>query len=628
MYLIEVIPLIKIPYPGAQTFQYFSSKELKKGSLISIPIGKTKAQGIVFDCLDLLQKKLEIKKSSIALKSIKEVISFEPIVNENQIKLAQFISDKYLEPLGLCLKSFIPPNILKRKKLPLNIFPKENIKNQKKVKPVLLLKKNRIKEYIKLIKETLDKNQTVLFLSPEILKAAVFLKDLKKISLKTAFYHAELKNSQKLKIWQDVCQNNAHILLGTRSSIGLPFFNLGLIIIDEEESSSFKSWDQHPKLNARDVVIKLAELHGAKIILGTNFLTANSYCRIKNNEFESIGNLDKSNPRIDIVDMQKERKWGNFSLFSETLKKELRKNIESKKQILLFVNRKGLSTSIICKNCGYVEKCPNCDSPMVYHKQKDKGMLICHYCLYSKNPPAYCPSCKSTKIRYTGVGIDKVNQEIENFLKFNNLNAKIAILHKELPEEKQKRIIDDFKKKKIDVLLTTQVAFKYPNLKSGLSAAILPDFLLNIPDFSANEKAFRVFNLLKNISKKTTIQTFKPDLSIFKYLKDNDFEGFIKEELEQRKIFSYPPFSEIIKLTFRNKLYKVCLIRTKELEKQLLNIYSQKEILGPSSAFIAKIKGRYIFNIVIKSNNLEKKDRLKGIVPSFWEIEVDPESII
>jgi primosomal protein N' (replication factor Y) len=632
MFLIEVIPLVKIPYPGSQTFQYFSSKELKKGSLVSIPIGKAKSQGVVSNCDNIIEKKLEIRKSNISLRSIKGAISSEAIVNNAQLDLAIFISEKYIESLGICIKSFLPPNILKRKKLPQDIFPKDISKKKYSGKPILIVKADRLNDYIKNIKETIKQGKTVLFLSPEILKATIFLKDFKRISDKIAFYHSELKDSQKLIIWQDVCKNNLDIVIGTRSALSLPYSNLGLIIVDEEDNPGHKSWDQHPKFNAKIVAQELAKIHSAQIILGTNFLTTDSFYHVSQKEYALIEEKKKNILKIEVVDMQNEKKWGNFSLFSEKLQKEIKKNLEEKKQILLFVNRKGLATSIICKDCGYVEKCPNCNTPMVYHKQKDSGILICHYCLTRKRPPVYCPACKSTRIRYAGIGIDKVFQETKNLLNysFSDNKTKIVQLDAGLIEKQQKDIIDDFKKKKIGILITTQIIFKYPGVKTNLCATVLPDFLLNIPDFSANEKALRVFLNLGLLSKKLMIQTYKSDLSIFKYLKNNDLPGFIKEESEQREIFFYPPFSEIIKLTFSSTSLKLCIFRAKELEKQLLKVFTPKQILGPSSAFISKIKGRYIWNIIIKSNPIEKEkiDRLKEIIPSSWEVEVDPESML
>jgi len=629
MYLIETIPITAIPFSGPGILNYLSVKKLKKGVLISVPLNKRTIKALVLNCWDVAEKKLEIKKSGISLKSIFEEVSQDQVITNQQLSLASYISEKYLESLGLCLKAFIPPTFLKRKRLPVYQISDRLPITDAQPKPILLWGQKRIDSYLDYIQKAVKDNKSVFLLFPEITKFTPYLQKIKKVAPKTVIYHAGLEDSEKLKIWQKVLNNEISCIVGTRSAIFLPFNDLGLIIVDEEENPNHISWDQHPKFNAKDIALKLAEFNNCQVVLGADLPEIVSYYKTITKEFELVQVPLLSGIKTEVIDMKNEKRWGNFSLLSEKLQREIKKTIEHKKQVILFVNRKGLATTIICKKCGYVEKCDRCSAPMVYHKHNNKDILICHHCLFEKKPLVFCPKCKGTKIKYFGAGTDKVNEELHNFLRIvlPEFKVKISLLEAEITPLKQKRILESFKQKKADILIATQTILKYPDLEADLVVAVMPDFMLNLPDYSSAENAMQIFFNLKILGKKFFIQTYKPDLPIFEYLKSENYKKFFEEELEQRKAFSYPPFSEIIKFTFSSKSYNLCLFRTKELEKILKTIFSEQQILGPAPAFISKVRERYVWNIIVKVNSNEQ-EKLKSIIPSFWETEVNPKSLI
>lgn len=634
MYLIEAIPLNKIPLSGPQILTYFSKQKLKRGSLISVPLAKGKIKAIVYHSSNILDKKTEIKDSKFSLKPIDRILSKEPIITSQQLELARYIHNQYLTPLGPVLKIFIPDSLIKRKKEFNQIISKKEYsvkKISKKPIPILLWKKDRTDIYLKEIKKTIKEKRNILFLVPEIYKINIYLEKLKKIDSSVQIFSNQLKISEELEIWKKVKNNEIRIIIGTRSCLFLPFQDIGLIIVDEEENPSYKSWDQHPKYNAKDIALQLSEQFKSKIILGTSLPSINSFYLSQKKIYQLQKELSKKRKEIKIIDMKNERKWGNFSIFTEKLKKEMEKSLENKESILLFINRKGLATTIFCKDCGYLLKCDNCDAPLVFHRSK-KDKLICHHCGSEKKPTTICPQCGSLKVKYSGLGTQKVNEQFTNFFKFlyPEKEPKIQILESEVPDEKEEEIIKEFKKNDLDVLITTQVILKYPEIKSKLTGIILSDHILNFPDYKSTENFIQILFKLKSLSKKTIIQTYKKESNIFQYLENENFEEFFNKELKQRKKFFYPPFSEIAKLTYSNKSKFIGEEKVRKTEKIIKKIFPEKQILGPAPAFIPRIKNQYIWNIILKIKEKDK-ETLKGIIQNFpvnWEIDINPENLL
>jgi len=665
MYLLKLVPLVKIPLDAPQALTYFSSEKVERGGLVIAPLGKKQTPAFVIESSDAREKKMEIRKEAFALKKIKTVLSPLPLVSTQQINLALWLHFYYLTPLGLAFKLFIPQSFLRRKKS-LNIqaakeYPE--IKNDP-TKPLLLWQENRFDFYAKEIEKSLERQKQILVLLPEVNDVLSFKKEMEKIIPEKiiSLIYSGLKSSETLKEWEKIRQNETKIIIGTRSAVFAPFAKLGLIIIDQEENSSFKSWDQHPKYDAKAVAQKLAEFSGAKVILGADFPSLDSYYKAKTNQYNFLSpslssGFQASSSKLQVVDMKEEIRKGNFSIFSDKLRDSIIEKIRKNQQVILFINRRGLASSIFCRDCGQSLKCENCDVPMVYHgdierkeqseKQEKEEILICHHCGLKRKTPETCPYCHSWRIKYYGSGTEKVVQELEKIVKKESgLDLKIARLDSDIAPtiKEQEKIISDFQNKKYNILVGTQLIFK---IKSALSdirntnlvVVLLLDPLLNLPDYRANERVFGILERLKKLGQTLLIQTYNPELSLFSQAEKEDFSDFYKEQLKERRLFHYPPFSEIIKLTYSHKNSLLGEKAAKEFKKNLEKSLDNLPILGPAPGSIPKIKNKYLWHLVLKipssqadpvSKNASMKIRktILNLLPKDWEIDINPQSLL
>lgn len=519
MYIINVIPLIKIPRPNPQILSYFFSKKLARGALVQISLRKKQINAIVFSSENLEKKKLDIKKgTSFKLKPIEKVISEKPVLIENQLKLLFWIAEYYFASLGLVAKIF-------------------------------LSKKFKVHDSKFMIQ--------TLILTPQ-----------------------------------------------TKYLVFAPFKNLRSITIENADSSKYKSWGRKPYYDVRTIAKQLAKIHKAKLILKKESYKINK--KIKN----------------QVVDMREEIRKGNYSVLSEELQEKLKQN----KKNILFISRRGIATFILCRDCGYVLKCKHCEVPLVYHQS---SKLICHHCGNEEKPPDLCPNCKGYRIKYFGAGTQKVEVEIKKLLpktKIFRLDSDTA----KTPEQQQK-IINKFNKIKNCILIGTQMLLGKNIKPVNLVGVVSIETILNLPDYRSSERVFKILSQLKTLTKKNfLVQTYNPESAAIKSAIDNNWKKFYNEELKIRKALSYPPFSQIIKLTFEHKDPKKAKDEAKILFEKLKTQIKNFQLLGPVPAFIPKIAGKYRWQIIIKSKikNLKQRNKLLIIVPLTWNIEVNPESLL
>jgi len=642
MYIVEVVPLTNIPIQSPQALSYFCKENLKPSSLVTIPLSGRELNAIVKETFDAKDKKLELKRKSFELKKIIKVISSEPILTDSQIEIGSYLHNYYLSSLGAILKLFLPKALINRKTA-VEISPVSSASEIKKERsqPLLLWRRNRNEFYLGEIERTAKEGGQILLLEPEISKVK---KSADKIveegcvnKSEISVLHGGLNTSREFKEWKNIRQNDSKVIIGTRSSVFFPYGNLATIIVDEEESSNYKSWHQYPRYNAKRVAKKLAETKNAELILGTDLPSIEIYHEVKEGRCKSKKQIEFPDTEIKMIDMKKEEKDNkdNF-IFSSFLEQELKRNLDANKQSIVFINRRGTSTSIICRDCGQTVECKKCEAPMVYHKnKKGEEYLMCHHCGAKENTPNVCPNCGGHRIKYFGTGTQKVKRELQDLFK----KAEILRLDSDTASDfkKQKQILDKFKSQS-DILVGTRLLLKFKEIyatKVDLAAVVLTDPLLNFPDFRAQERAFNILMNLKVISKKLVIQTYNPSLSIFDYLKNNEVEEFFKAELEDRRQLSYPPFSNIIKISFLNKNSKRAEREAEKFKINVTNNISKKvnaytEILGPTPAFIPKVKDKYIWNLVFKSRSHGKKlkDVLQNLMPNRAKVDVDPTQLL
>jgi len=593
MFIIQTMPLVKIE----GLFDYFSNQKLKPGSLVSVKMNKSEVRAIVKKSIPLKEHKIEVKESQFKLKPISKILTKYPVLTDKQMKLAIFVSQFYLAPLGICLKLFLPKSVLRNQNIEeLHLdFKEQEIKEFQK--PILLWNKNRIEYYKKNIR-----SQT-LILVPEISMIEQYK------NMADAVFHSRLNQKKELEIWRKTAAGEINTIVGTRRALFLPFKDLNLIIIDNEENPGYKSWDMQPKYHTKTLALKLAQINNSKTILGTSFPSIESFYFSSQNKYK-ITKEEQEQNKVKIIDLRQEIKKGNFSVLSDELEKEIKQSEQS----ILFINRKGTARAMVCRDCGYTIKCPYCSAPMVYYKETK---LICKHCSKEIKMPSLCPKCGSRRMKELGPGVEKVVQSVQKLGKTVSLDS---------TKKQQKQILKDFKNKKYKILVTTQLP---ENIKVPLSANVIADSIINLPEYRSQYNFFRIIQKLRENSKKTLIQTYNPEIKIFNSIKNNKTEEFFKKEIETRKALFYPPFSKIIKLSLTKTDRHKAKEEATELKQKIEKYLKQAEISGPNPGFVEKKKNKYIWQIIIKIKTEDyKKARFLKTLASNWDIDVEPASLL
>ena len=616
MFLYKITPLTKIDRREEETFLYYGLENLPSGSLIRINFKNREINGIVLKSIPLIEKKLEIKKAAFLTKKISSVISSEPVLFNWQIKLAQWMSRYYLHPLGDTLKLFLPKSLVdKKRKLILPSSGISLIKNTGEKKDLIIWenKKERWLKYLEIMKQ-----KKVLICFPEIIQLEEFRDFLEKhLNLNFLVFHGKLSPKQEFETWEKARKGKFSTILGTRSAIFLPFQSLDSIIIDEEENPSYKSWDQQPRYDLREIAKKIKEIKKIQLIKGVEIPRVQAYLEMEKRQKK------KFRPSIKIIQIK-----NKSVVFEEETLNLIRKHLE--KQFIFLVNRKGLAPAVFCQDCGYFFTCPNCDKPLTLIK----STLYCHCCSFSKQMEKFCPKCQSWRLKTLGIGTEMVKKQLQKTTPLKKIEV-FDSYH--LPNlEKQKSLIKKFQKKEIQALVATPLILKFP-LKTDIGIIVLAEQFLNFPDFQIYEKSFQRFFKFSQQTRRLFIQTFSPNLPFFNFLVNFSIDDFYKEELKLRKIFSYPPFSELV--TFiknhrnnraaKNELLKFKNLLEKLFERKKINI-SQCELIGPNPAFIPKIRNQFYWQLIlkIKKNNQMIKNLTYPFIPSSFTVDVNPESLV
>lgn len=368
---------------------------------------------------------------------------------------------------------------------------------------------------------------------------------------KIAVLHSKLSVGERYDQWQKIRKGIAKIVIGPRSAIFAPVENLGIIIIDEEHDSSYKS-EMTPRYHAKEIANYIAEKNDIPVVLGSATPSLDTYYNGLNGEIEILELKNRANnlelPKVEIVDLREELKNGNRSMISNRLFEEIKQNLENRKQTILFLNRRGFSTFVMCRDCGYTVKCKNCDVTLTFHSKEKK--LKCHYCGYEANILSYCPECKSDNIRYFGTGTQKLEAEIQKiFPNASTIRMDIDTISK---KDSHEQILNKFKDENVDILIGTQMIVKghhFPNVT--LVGVIAADTSLNIEDFRASEKTFQILTQVagragREEKGRVIIQTYNPDSFCIDYAKQQDYKLFYNTEIMLRKSLKYPPFCDII----------------------------------------------------------------------------------
>jgi len=503
--------------------------------------------------------------------------------------------------------------------------------------------------YVQLIQEYLDNGTQVLFLLPEIALTTQLIQRLSSyFGEQVGVYHSRFNQNERVEIWNNVLQNDFkkfRIIIGARSSVFLPFQNLGLIIVDEEHESSFKQYDPSPRYNARDASIVLANLHGAKVLLGTATPSLETYYNAKSGKFALVELLERYKglqlPEVQCADLKSERRLKNMqSNFSSFLVEEMREAFKKEEQIILFQNRRGYTPSWTCEICAWTPKCINCDVSLTYHKFGN--ILKCHYCSFTTAPVGTCRSCGSNRIKMNGFGTEKVEDDLA--IIFPDKVIKRLDLDTTRSKNAYEEILDDFDNRKIDVLIGTQMVTKGLDFDNVSLVGILDaDMLLNRPDFRAYERSYQLMSQVagragrKEKRGKVIIQTSNPDHWVIQLVQEHNYQEFYKQEIIERQNFFYPPFYKMIAFTLKHKDENEAARAAVELALALRAIFKER-VLGPDSPLIKRIQNLFLKEIKLKIERTapEKKvkEKIKVVIDQFFSkienksvrvvIDVDP----
>ena len=470
--------------------------------------------------------------------------------------------------------------------------------------------------YMQLIEKVLEREKSAILLVPEIsLTPQMLERFISRFGKeKLAVLHSKLGIGERHDEWIKIKEGKAKIIIGARSAVFAPAQDLGIIIIDEEHDTSYKS-ESSPRYNAKEIAEKICKDSNVPLLLGSATPSIDTFYRTQNKDITLLKLTKRANssslPEVEIVDLKKELATGNKSMLSYSLYESMKENLNNKRQTILFLNRRGYSTFIMCRECGYTMKCPNCNISLTYHRYQNK--LKCHYCGHEEQPVKTCPSCKSNKIRYFGTGTQKLEEEIKKiFPEASTIRMDVDTVTKKNSHEE---ILNKFKNENIDVLIGTQMVVKghhFPNVT--LVGVIAADSSLNIDDYRANERTFQILTQVagragrEKLPGKVIIQTYNPDNFAIEYAKKQDYDLFYKTEINLRKQLNYPPFCDIIVVGFsgedQNEIVNLSTI-VQNMLKTNLEKYGIK-VFMPMPAPIDKIKNKYRWRIIAKGNCTEE----------------------
>ncbi len=467
--------------------------------------------------------------------------------------------------------------------------------------------------YLQIMEKVLKEQKEAILLVPEISLTPQMVERFKgRFGPLVAVLHSQLSQGEKYDEWRRILHGKAKIAVGARSAIFAPFQKLGLIIIDEEHESSYKQ-EENPKYHAREIALWRKEYQQAMVILGSATPSLESYYKALKKQYQLLQLPERvfgrKLPAVHVVDMREELTAGNRTMFSHLLKEKIEERIEKKEQIVLFLNRRGHSTFVMCRSCGYVMQCPHCEISLTYHH--NNKTLRCHYCGYTKIEPKTCPECESKQIRYFGTGTQKVEEELAKV--FPGVRVIRMDVDTTSTKGAHEKLLNQFRNHQGDILLGTQMIAKgldFP--KVTLVGVIAADTMLKLPDFRAAERTFQLLTQVSgragrhDLEGDVVVQTYTPEHYSVEFASQHDYSSFFGKELLNRKALDYPPFKKLILIQFSHPDLTMVMKASEHFSRGLrINLVNEKniEILGPVASPISRLKDRYRFQCMIKYND-------------------------
>jgi len=497
--------------------------------------------------------------------------------------------------------------------------------------------------YLRALAQAVSLGKKAIVLVPEIaLTPQTIDRFASRFPNRVAVLHSKLSPGEQYDEWQRIKEGEFDVVIGSRGALFAPQPDLGLIVIDEEHEWTYKQEEQQPRYHARDAAIKLAELTNSVLILGSATPDVTSYYRAQRGEFrllelsERISSGEPSPlPKVEVVDLRRELKEGNRSIFSRSLAKAIDDALNAREQVILFLNRRGTATFVQCRDCGFVLRCKRCDVALTYHADKDD--LVCHHCNYRTKPPEICPNCQSRRIKFLGIGTQKVEEEVAKTFP----GARILRWDRDVTKGKHshEKIMDKFLAHEADILIGTQMIAKGLDMPLvTLVGVINADIGLHLPDFHSSERTFQILAQVAGragrgkMGGKVIVQSYTPEHYAIVAAAKHDYAKFYEQEIAFRRQQGNPPFSRLVRLLYTHTSAARC---RKEVERIYRLLEQERDsqglpnttLIGPSPAFIQRVRGRFRYQIIIRS-----PDPLpllyKLTLPQGWAIDIDPVSLI
>ena len=652
----DIIPAIKTRSDQA----FFSYKvpeslaNLKIGQIVTVPFGPKKIRGVV---AGIRNKELG-SRDSFKLKEILKVdgyFSLPPMY----LDISKWIAEYYLCTQGEAIAMFLPPEMVRPAAQPQNkelriknkvkqpirlnaeqeaIFQRLLLNIQKEdPKPALLFGvtgSGKTEIYLKLAAEILKQNKQIVVLVPEIMLTPQTVERFEEVFAdKICLMHSGLSKSEKLNCYQQFYSGQKPIIVGPRSALLVPSDKIGLIIVDEEQEDAYKQ-DQNPRYHAVDLAEKISKESGVLLLLGSATPRVESFFKTKNGQYD-LYELKKRHqkeelPAAKIIDLRQEILNHNNSPISGELEKAIGEVLAQKKQILLFLNRRGAASFVSCRQCGHVILCHSCSIPMVYHLRDTR--LICHHCNANMPVPALCPECQSPKIKYFGAGVEKIETEIRRLFP----EARIKRVDSETITKKGDylKFFKELSSGSIDIAIGTQMiakGFDFPGV--DLVGVVSADTGLHLPQYRATEKTFQIITQVSGRSGRrehqglTLIQSYWPESEAILAASQHDYRRFYDKEILEREKFGYPPFSHIVRIISENADKNKAFERIKKIVPELEKL--QLDFVGPGACFFSRLHNKFRYHIIFKLKNLpdDNMSKIKELFPDFV-YEAEPTSML
>lgn len=629
--------LLPVPLPGYFTYAIPSTLSIQPqaGCRVIVPFGNKKTTtGLI------MNTHAENPKTDLVIKDVIEILDEKPIVLPRQLTFWQWIADYYLCTLGEVFKAALPHDLKQpttarksRKKavcaeagfLPLIeeiALPQlseaqqrahDEIQEAWKDKSVCLLhgvtSSGKTEIYTHLIAEALQQGKQVLYLLPEIVLTSQLTNRLKAVfGERLGVYHSKYSDRQRTEIWQRQLSDTPYsIIVGVRSSVFLPYNNLGLVIIDEEHETSFKQQDPAPRYNARNVTIMLASKFHARTLLGTATPSLESYYNARRGKYGLVNLTERygqvSLPEVEVINLREaQRKKLMTGPFSDALVEHIRTALETKEQVIIFQNRRGFAPQITCHVCGWTPRCPHCDVALTLHRKTHR--MTCHYCGYTTEIPDACPNCETTKIDRKGFGTERIEETLQELFP----EAHIARMDLDTTQTRTayETLIEDFSAGRTNILVGTQMVTKGLDFERVSVVGILnAETILNQPDFRAYERTYQMLQQVAGRAGRrdrqglVVLQTYQPDLPLLQQVVSNDYLSMYTEQMQERREFAYPPFTRMIVVYFKHRYVAQVDALARETTYLLKKQFGTR-VLGPDEPPIPRVSSLFIRRTFLK----------------------------